>query len=537
MSANNSVPMATQYSARGRYGSLEVNRNHFLSRARDCAELTIPSLMPPEGYNGTTKLYTPYQGIGARGVNNLASKLLLALLPPNAPFFRMTVDDFTLEKMTQQKGMRAEVEKALSSIERAVMQKIESEAIRVATFEVLKQLIVSGNALVHVPDQGGMKVYRLDRFVVVRDPMGNVLEMLVKEPIAPAALPDKILESVWQGTPEQNRDPSKHLDLFTCIKLKDGKMQVHQEINDIVIKGSQGSYPVDRCPWIPLRWTQLDGEDYGRSYVDEYFGDLRSLEGLTQAIVEGSAAAAKVLMLVNPNGTTRLKDVAEAPNLAVKPGNAADVTVLQLQKFNDFRVALETMQMIQQRLSFAFLLNTAIQRGGERVTAEEIRYMAGELEDALGGVYSILSQEFQLPLVNVMLDSLQRSKKLPVLPKGTIKPSITTGMEALGRGHDLSRLNMFIQQLAPLGEAVQQYLNIPDFISRVGTSLNIDTDGLIKSEEQVQQSMMQMQAMQMMSQAVPKGMDIARDQMDPQTGNIDAAQIAQSLAGAIGGRG
>ncbi|WP_416142518.1 portal protein [Escherichia coli] len=47
--------------------------------------------------------------------------------------------------------------------------------------------------------------------------------------------------------------------------------------------------------------------------------------------------------------------------------------------------------------------NSAVQRTGERVTAEEIRYVASELEDTLGGVYSILSQELQLPLVRVLL--------------------------------------------------------------------------------------------------------------------------------------
>lgn len=45
------------------------------------------------------------------------------------------------------------------------------------------------------------------------------------------------------------------------------------------------------------------------------------------------------------------------------------------------------------------LLNSAVQRNGERVTAEEIRYVAGELEDTLGGVYSLLSQELQLSLI------------------------------------------------------------------------------------------------------------------------------------------
>ena len=75
--------MANYTTAKSRYNTLEAIRDPYLDRARDSAEFTIPSIMPREHHTGHTVLYTPYQGIGARGVNNLSSKLLLALLPPN----------------------------------------------------------------------------------------------------------------------------------------------------------------------------------------------------------------------------------------------------------------------------------------------------------------------------------------------------------------------------------------------------------------------------------------------------------------------
>ena len=61
-------------------------------------------------------------------------------------------------------------------------------------------------------------------------------------------------------------------------------------------------------------WEFIDGEDYGRGFIEEYLGDLRSLEALTQSIVPGSAASAKVLFLVRPNGTTKTANLAKAPN-------------------------------------------------------------------------------------------------------------------------------------------------------------------------------------------------------------------------------
>ena len=507
--------------AAGRYNALSSERDPFLNRARDSAKLTIPSLMPPDSHSGHDKLPTPYQGLGARGVNNLSSKLVLALMPPNAPFFKLSVDDYALEELTQDKNARAEVEKALSTIERAVKDEIEAQAMRVTVAEIIKQLLVAGNCLAYLEPNGRLKMFRLDSYVVRRDSVGNVLEIVTEEKIAIDALPAKTRDAVKEKhLSESNPDENvmdKEVSLYTHVIREDSKWKVYQEVKGEKVEGTEGSYPLDNSPWMALRLTSIDGESYGRGYVEEYYGDLRSLEALTQAIVEGSSAAAKVLFLVNPNGVTKAKNLAQAKNGAIISGNAEDVSVLQTQKHADFRIAYQTIEEITSRLSFAFLLNTAVQRGGERVTAEEIRYMASELEDALGGVYSILSQEFQYPLVNRLLHNLQKRKKIPPLPKEEIKPTLTTGVEALGRGHDLQRLDTFLtgvlQTLGP--EVISQYLNVDDYLTRRGNALGIDMDGLVKSEEQVQQereaAMRQAQQQAFGAKAVEGGIDVVKE--------------------------
>lgn len=488
------------------YSKLESNRYIFLMRAIECSKYTIPTLIPPFGHNRGTKYYTPYQSVGARGVNNLASKLLLALLPPNSPFFKLQIDDFTLEELTKQEGMRAKVEEALNKIERAVQGEVEAGAIRVAAFEALKYLIVSGNALLYLPKEGGMRVFNLHRYVVQRDAMGNVTDIVVKEQVSPSTLPEdtQALLGFTDSLEAEAKDAgerAKTVDLFTHIYREGNQWEVYQEAKGLTLPDSVGSYPLDKSPWIPLRFVRIDGEDYGRGYVEEYIGDIKSLEGLSQAIVEGSAAAAKLLFLVNPNGTTNPEDLAKADNGAFVAGTEQDVTVLQLQKFNDFRVAQETASKIEERLAFAFMLNSAIQRSGERVTAEEIRYMANELEAALGGIYSILSQEFQLPLVNRLMFAMERAKKLPALPKGSVKPVIVAGMEAIGRGNDFNKLNQFLAFAVQVANMPPE-IDKADALTRGGTSLGIDMKGLVKSPEQLQQEQQQAMMMQLAQQGI-----------------------------------
>ena len=513
-------------SLQNRYAQLATDRNVYLDRARLAAKLCIPTLFPPDGSNKSTHFPTPWQSMGARCVNNLASKLLLALFPPNAPFFRLQIDDFNLQKLAGDPKLKAEVDKGLNRIERAVMMELETSAARPALFQALKELVVGGNSLIVLDKDNRIRVFRLDRYVTKRDPMGNPLEIITKECISALELGPKLREFLGKndtpsteegGRPKANDD----VDLYTGWKLVDDggtvKWKVHQEIDGKELPDSKGEFPKDKCPARPLRWTTLDGEDYGRGMFEEYMGDFKSLEGLQKAIVQGSAAAAKVLFLVKPNSTTKKDTISKSESGAVESGNAEDVSVLQMEKYNDFRVAMETRNGLIQTLSFAFMLNTAIQRDGERVTAEEIRFMAQELETTLGGVYSTMSQDLQLPLCSIIMSNLERAGRMPTLPKGAVKPAVTTGIDAIGRGNDLDRLTAFLRDLEPIGpEAIQDYLVVGDYITRAGTARQINMDGLVRSEAEVAQRQQQRQMAELMSRAAPNVVNKAGDMLQAQ---------------------
>lgn len=472
----------------------------YLQRGRDCALLTIPTLLPPEGANNATEFRTPYQSVGARGVTNLSSALLLSLLPPNQPFFRLVIDEHALAELAEVAGAKAQLDSSLAAIERAVMREIEVNSFRVALSSALKLLIVTGNALLHIPAKGGMRVFRLDRYVVERDPMGNLKTVIIKEDVSPKTLAPELRELAERhGSADSGKDSC---ELYTVAHWEQGKIRVHQEIYDAIVPGSEGSYAEDKSPFMALRFVAEQGENYGRGYVEEYYGDLNSLEGLSRSLVEASAAASKVLFMCAPNGTTRPRDIARSSNGQIISGNGADVTVLQMQKYNDFRVALEMMGQINERLNYAFLLAETAIRKAERVTAEEVRLVQQSIERSLGGLYSTLAQEFQLPLVHRLMERMSRAKRLPRVPKEFISPSVTTGVDALGRGQDLQRLDTFVMGLSQLlGPESMSRLDISEYLRRRAAALSIDTTGLVKTEEQLQAEQQQMMQQQMMQDA------------------------------------
>lgn len=483
---------------KAQYMKLSQTRSAILERARECAALTIPSLLPPEGNTETMTLPTPYQSLGARGVNNLASKLLLALLPPNQAFFRLVISDKVLADL-QVLNQKTEIEKKLNQMEREIMTWIETNALRVSSFEALKLLIVTGNALEYLPDEGGMKVYKLDQYVIKRDPMGNVLEIIIQEKIHPEVLPQEIQQAIKTSETYTNE---KSVELYTWVRRENNLWKVSQEAAGIPIPSSEGSYPIDDCPWIPLRWTAVNGEDYGRGFVEEYLGDFRFLDGVMAALYKFAAAASKIVFLVDPNGTTDVRDLANAKSGDFKKGRADDISVLQVEKYYDYQVANDIRRDVEQRLSQAFLLMSSFQRDAERVTAEEIRQMAKELEDSLGGVYSVLSQEKQLPLIRRVMSQMRKQGRLPLLPKEVVEPMIVTGLEALGRGHDLNKLQIFKEFIRDIPNASER-LKAVTFMERAGTALGIDTNGLFMTDEEWADAMNQAQMAQLAQGALP----------------------------------
>jgi hypothetical protein len=472
--------------------ALDGKRNAHIERARTCAQLTIPHLLPPKDTDENTPLYTPYQAVGSRAVNNLASKLLLVLFPPNSPFFRLDVSPALLAEIMEnmdEEGIKSQIQSKLSAVEQNAVRYIEKRAMRAVLHRAVRLLIVTGNALLEFLDDGGLKCYRLDKFCVRRNPQGEPVEIVIRELITEDEVPegidqtnlkaDKAAEEVAQGV----RDD---IELYTYAVLRDKRWYLHQEIMGQEVPDSQAEYPKGKCPLVPLIWTLADGEHYGRGHVEEHIGDFVPCEGYNKLLLEGSMAMGKVIYMVSPNGVTRQQDLVECPNGGFVVGNREDVNALQTEKYYDFKVAQEQSLRIEERISRAFLLHESVQRQAERVTAEEIRYMAQELEDALGGIFSVLAHTLQLPMVTRLLHQMSRDKVIPTLPD-SVEPMIITGFEALGRGHELGKLRMFREEIAGFGEETMIKMVIPyEYATRVATTLGLDTEGLVPTKEELE---------------------------------------------------
>ena len=526
------------YKARERYSKLSTGRTQFLDTAVECSELTLPYLVQHDlkQKGGKQSLLQPWQSVGAKAVVTLAAKLMLAMLPPQTSFFKLQVRDDKLGEELDP-AMRSELDLSFSKMERMVMDYIAASSDRVVVHQALKHLIVSGNALIFM-GKDGLKHYPLQRYVVNRDGNGNLIEIVTKEIISRKVLGMEP-KPTYPNDPNTKAEGSDEDDaeVYTCVKQdpSSGRWVWHQEVDDEVLPDSRSSAPKNTSPWLVLRFNTVDGEDYGRGRVEEFIGDLRSLEGLSQALVEGSSVAAKVIFMVSPSATTKPQTLAQACNGAIIQGRKDDVGVVEVGKTADFSTAAQMMQTLEKRILEAFLVMNV--RQAERVTAEEVRLTQLELEQSLGGLFSLLTVEFLVPYLNRTLLVLQRTNQIPKLPKDLVRPKIVAGVNALGRGQDREALVQFIQTITQtLGpEALLKFVDPSEAIKRLAAAQGIDVLNLVKSQEQLNQEAQQAQADQANQALVGQAGQIASSPMMDPSKNPDAGQQQQMLMNAISG--
>tara|TARA_B100000212_G_scaffold184564_1_gene139164 strand:+ start:1946 stop:3556 length:1611 start_codon:yes stop_codon:yes gene_type:complete len=500
--------------AKARYDALSSDRSQFLNVAEQATKLTLPYLIRgEENYSGGARnLVTPWQSVGAKGVVTLASKLMLALLPPSTSFFKLQLDENALQGGIPPE-MRSELDLSFAKIERTILESIAASSDRVIVHQALKHLIVAGNVLIFM-GESGLKMFPLNRYVIERDGNNNVIEIVTKERIHKSLLENIVPEDFMLDEKKDVTEDDEHLDgqeidIYThCLRVGNN-YEWHQEVYDKKIPGSNGKAPATATPWLVLTFNTVDGEAYGRGRVEEFMGDLKSLEALMQALVEGSASAAKVVFTVSPSSTTKPQTLAQAGNGAIIQGRPDDIGVVNVGKTADFRTAFEMAMQLEKRLNEAFLILNV--RQSERTTAEEVRMTQMELDQQLGGLYSLLTIDLLVPYLSRKLSVFQKSGEIPTIPGDMVKPTIVAGVNALGRGQDRESLVQFITTIAQaMGpEAMMQHINPEEAIKRLAAAQGIDVLNLVRSMQEIQaerdqarQQALEMQQQQMQIQAM-----------------------------------
>ena len=453
------------------YTKFSMKRSDYEDRAEAISAVSLPYLMREEGDNGSSSYRDNVaQSFNGRLINTLTAKMGMSLLPPSTSSFRLEPDAEALVELTQgDPDAQAAIYAMLSNVTSRINKEIEAQQIRDTLFDMIRQLIAVGPVVMEKKDKGrGIMLHTLRNIAVDLDSTGEARGICIVEKIKDLPQGIELVESKMKPDGEE-------YELYTLVKRDSttGKWTMTQSIDGDIV-GEAKTYSDERNPFQYVGWTWVSGDSYHRPYAEDYLPDMEQYNALSNLLTKGSIVAAKVLIFVDEKGNrTRKSDVANSEHGDVVNGRADDVTAFQLQKNFDFQVPMERLNDIGKNLSLAFLMNESVTRDAERVTAEEIRFMAQELEtSSLSGVYSKLSKKVSKWIVQKIM------QELGITFQG-IDVNVVTGLDALGRSQEARKLDAYIGRMANLG--LMDYVDESELIQRYASFDGIDTTNLIKS--------------------------------------------------------
>lgn len=475
--------LSGDFKLRGEFLSGGNYRESTLDRCEKYAGWTLPTAFPDEHLIEGDEMQNDYQSVGAQAVTNLANKIMMALFQPSKPFFRMTLSDKQKEVVMGSGMEEATLNEALAATERDAMHELDQMHARIMLMDTIVQLIITGNGMVKIPATGKMTAYTLRDYTLTRDLEGTMVKMIICETKSVLALSDE-LAAIAHTAGYGEKD---EVSIYTGIqRIDNNQYMVWQELEDMCYCHKKiGIYNEDTLPWVPLVWKRARGKDYGTGLVEDYAGDFHTLSSLAEALLDYDTVITDFKNLVDPTGMTDARELTEAASGAYVHGREQDIFVHSADVSNVSDHLNVRFESVSRRIATAFLMTSAVTRDAERVTAAEIRQQASELEGSLGGVYTRLAHELQLPLAKRLLARLDDTFK-------KVEPSIVTGFESLSRNSDLDDFRAFMGDLillADVPDEIKIRMEMGNVISILGAGHGIEYSSFLKDEETVKKDL------------------------------------------------
>lgn len=495
----------TQMTIQQRYQELSRKRESYLSRCEQYARWTLPWLFPEEDITRNRDnevIPSTFGAIGARCVNHVSNKLIEVLFPTNRPFYRANLGEKTKALAEAQGVDTAVIEEAMGAVERGSMRTTNVAKHRAKSSYAAKLLVITGNALMYYvptgnPDESrDVVVYSLRNYVIERAWNGRVIEIITRDVKQFGGFSDEVRSALQ--TTDRVYKYNDEITLYTCIKYdsKTNKYHVKQAANDIdIATDGRTSTVIDPnlLPWVPLTWNLVDGEHYGRGLVEDYQLDFNAYNVFTQSQTEMVSIMADIKRFVRAQSGIDPHELDAAPAGETFVAEPGDIWYAEMSgKQFDLSALTAKIQELEQRLSSAFLLTSASVRRAERVTAEEIRMQITELETALGGIYSKLAMDWQMPLARILLSDIG------IAPTLDITPLIITGMDAMSRSAETESVYMVFQDLALVSNLAElgQYVNMDKYLTFCCTNRGVERGKIFNTAEEMQQMQQQAAAQQ-----------------------------------------
>lgn len=537
----------------GAFSTLDSKRQGHLEKARECARLSIPTLLAQEERNHSTRasqsqwIADNYQSDVADGVSTLAGKSLQSIHAPGMLWaqhglspkieFDQSIDEQVKEELRQ--GLFARSMIVLSTLESSTGEggNDHTRGFHSARRNSLQQLFVCGDVLERLDDDYQMTTFRLDQYVTERDSTGRVLRHIVKERYDAASLdPSERRAADLADADLLKTDVSERMsDVYTKIEWQ--PIAKKWTLTKELLYKSGAPKIIDTrdekiSPYFSTPYDLPPGEHYGESRVMLYMGDCAALDNIAQRELDFAFLASWFKLFIDEAWGSSEADIFESRNGSAhrgplrQDGSPAHIALFKADKLADFQVVSTFKQERVANIRRAFLSASGQIRDAERTTALEVTKVIAELQAALGGVYATIADSLQRPLFDRAHFQCVRDKILFPFPKHLkqyVQTRALTGLKALAEQAEFQNVMSLVRIAAELGPQAQARLKMGPVLNLAVRSLSINKPNLIMTEQEAKDALQEAMQLQLQQKAGERGIDAAGTIAEQRAANTPGA--------------
>ena len=491
-----------------------------------------------------------YDGTARTAAARLQNNLLTGLVPPWAPWFRLTpgIDtQFAIEEDKDPDKTRSAIQRSLDIASDVVLTHLHSSNFYRVMGECFTDMIVAAGIIAIEPDDDRETItfvdVPIDQAAIVADEHGDVqyvyhqFRMLNRSIIErygdrltattlKALSADDLGQSTIMVAVEYDKERDKYIKrkFFWARDNQNTHTSTTPQHAPMMKESSLlEESELDYNPFIVARWSALPNNPYGEGPALKALADMRTLNTVMQAFLQRLALEA------NGAWTAVDDDVFDPYTLDIRAGTVIPVSsndhtnpsIRRLDVPGNVQAVGLGIEDLRANIRDQFFEDRLTQAGRTPLTATEILERSDAVAREMGASFGILTSEFLIPLIRTTMMILSGYEKYKDLFDGIELDGVDYTIEFLGtiaRAQRKREGNEMLSILSTSGQMGSLYPELPlmlkntEIAREAFSNLGVE-DKFIRNNSELQEEL----------QKAQEGAQFT-NQLAGQTGTVDVGQ-------------
>lgn len=321
------------------------------------------------------------------------------------------------------------------------------------------------------------------------------------------AYPDVVLSDMMQMDLEKN--PDKECDVLEAVyknysNTKEDEyrfcaiaLMYEHKLHEETYKGLGSN------PYVVYRWSKCAGEVYGRGPLQFALPAIKTANLVVELILENAQMSISGMYQVEDDGVINVDNIALIPGTVIPKaaGSAGLQPIAQAGNFNVSDLVLRDMRINIKKALYNDMLGNPNEK--TPMSATEVAERQADLSRQIGAAFGRLQAELVNPVLQRVIYILKKQGriKIPTVNGREVQIKSSSPLAQAQHQADVANIDRFLAMIQ--GRVGPQLLNIlikQDEVAKyVAKKLGIPEE-LIRSQEEMQQAVAQMQQMSMQQQ-------------------------------------